>query len=82
MASALPKLMPALAALPAFTEIILRVPQPCAEAEELAQKLREAALPRPFTVYTQRSLNTAGQSRSHRPSSAARGRWPSPRNAR
>lgn len=42
-------------------EIILRVPQPCAEAEELAQKLRQAAPPRPFTVYTQREAVRVGR---------------------
>jgi len=41
---------------PALDEpvIVLRAPQPCAEVEELAQKLREAALPQPFTVYAER----------------------------
>ena len=41
---------------PALEEpvIVLRAPMPTAEVEELAQKLREAALPQPFTVYTER----------------------------
>ena len=41
---------------PALDEpvIVLRAPMPTAEVEELAQKLREAALPQPFTVYTER----------------------------
>ena len=41
---------------PALEEpvIVLRAPMPTAEVEELAQKLGEAALPQPFTVYTER----------------------------
>ena len=35
-------------------EIILRAPMPTAEVEELARKLRESALPGPFTVYAER----------------------------
>lgn len=34
--------------------IILRVPSPTGEVEALVQKLRAAALPRPFTVYRER----------------------------
>lgn len=41
---------------PALDEpvVVLRVPQPCAEAEELAEKLRASAPPQPFTVYAER----------------------------
>lgn len=34
--------------------VILRVPGPTGEVEELAEKLRALALPRPFTVYRER----------------------------
>ena len=34
--------------------LILRAPSPTEEVEALAEKLREAALPRPFTVYQER----------------------------
>ncbi len=34
--------------------VVLRAPMPTAEVEELARRLRGAALPQPFTVYTER----------------------------
>lgn len=41
---------------PALKEpvVVLRAPQPCAEVEELARRLRAEAVPQPFTVYTER----------------------------
>lgn len=34
--------------------VVLRAPMPTEEVEELARKLRESALPQPFTVYRER----------------------------
>ena len=41
--------------------IVLRAPMPTAEVEELARRLRAEAVPRPFTVYTQREAVRVGR---------------------